>query len=64
MQVFEPVIGSNLKLTAEEIEMGLIAPNKSNAQLHIVLLKVILLSLLIFVCAHLGACSCIGYLVA
>ncbi|KDO79690.1 hypothetical protein CISIN_1g046168mg, partial [Citrus sinensis] len=39
LNVFEPVIGSNLKLTAEEIEMGLIAPNKSNAQLHIVLLK-------------------------
>lgn len=39
LNVFEPVIGSHLKLTAEEIEMGLIASNKSNAQLHIVLLK-------------------------
>ncbi|KAJ0030389.1 hypothetical protein Pint_12770 [Pistacia integerrima] len=39
LNVFEPVIGSGLKLTAEEIEMGLIEPNSSNAQLHIVLLK-------------------------
>ncbi|KAJ4708004.1 DDT domain-containing protein DDR4-like [Melia azedarach] len=39
LNVFEPVIGSDLKLTADEIEIGLITPNKSNAQLHIKLLK-------------------------
>ncbi|GMI81442.1 DDT-RELATED PROTEIN5 [Hibiscus trionum] len=37
--VFEPVIGSDLKLTAEEIELGLIKPNASIAALHIRLLK-------------------------
>ncbi|KAK4559206.1 hypothetical protein RGQ29_008451 [Quercus rubra] len=39
LRVFEPVIGSGLKLSAEEIEMGLIKPNSSLAQLHIALLK-------------------------
>lgn len=39
-QVFEPVIGSDLKLSAEEIEMGLIKPDSSLAQLHITILKV------------------------
>ncbi|KAF5461494.1 hypothetical protein F2P56_017586 [Juglans regia] len=39
LSVFEPVIGSDLKLSAEEIEMGLIKTNRSNAQLHIALLK-------------------------
>lgn len=48
-QVFGPVIGYDLKLTAEEIEMGLIEPDSSNAQLHIVLLKVFSLSSLIFI---------------
>ncbi|KAK8513597.1 hypothetical protein V6N13_002330 [Hibiscus sabdariffa] len=37
--VFEPVIGSDLKLTAEEIELGLIKPNASIAALHIRLLQ-------------------------
>ncbi|KAM1776861.1 hypothetical protein ACFX11_043605 [Malus domestica] len=36
--VFEPVIGKAARLSAEEIEMGLINPN-SLAQLHIALLK-------------------------
>ncbi|KAB1204518.1 hypothetical protein CJ030_MR8G021830 [Morella rubra] len=39
LSVFEPVIGSNLKLSAEEIETALIKPNSSVAQLHIALLK-------------------------
>jgi hypothetical protein len=39
-QVFELVIGSDLKLSAEEIEMGLMKPHGSLAQLHIVILKV------------------------
>ena len=34
------MIGSGLRLSAEEIEMGLIKPNSSLAQLHIALLKV------------------------
>ncbi|XP_042939052.1 DDT domain-containing protein DDR4 isoform X2 [Carya illinoinensis] len=39
LSVFEPVIGNDLKLSAEEIENGLIKTNRSNAQLHIALLK-------------------------
>ncbi|EEF45934.1 hypothetical protein RCOM_0803470 [Ricinus communis] len=39
LSVFEPVIGTDLKLTAEEIEAGLVEPNSSLAQLHIKLLK-------------------------
>ncbi|CAK7353404.1 unnamed protein product [Dovyalis caffra] len=38
--VFEPVVGVDLKLTEEEIEIGPVKPNKSLAQLHIKLLKV------------------------
>ncbi|KAL4560376.1 hypothetical protein LXL04_032526 [Taraxacum kok-saghyz] len=38
-KVFEPVIESNLKISAEEIETSLIQPNKSLAQIHIALLK-------------------------
>ncbi|KAL7617579.1 hypothetical protein Lser_V15G01892 [Lactuca serriola] len=38
-KVFEPVIESNLKISAEEIETSLIQPNKSLAQIHISLLK-------------------------
>ncbi|KAL6216903.1 hypothetical protein ACLB2K_010121 [Fragaria x ananassa] len=37
LTVFEPVIGT--KASAEEIEMGLVTPNDSLAQLHIALLK-------------------------
>ncbi|OMO61823.1 Mini-chromosome maintenance, DNA-dependent ATPase [Corchorus capsularis] len=40
-EVFEPVIGIDMKLTAEDIELGLVKPNASIAQLHIKLLKVI-----------------------
>ena len=58
LQVFEPVIKSNLKISAEEIESALIEPNDSLAQLHICLLKVLffchrfflLLMLSIFIC--------------
>lgn len=41
LQVFEPVIGKDLKLSAEEIEGGLVRPNSSIARLHIKLLKVL-----------------------
>jgi len=41
LQIFEPVLGVDLKLTAEEIESGLVKPNKSLAQLHVKLLKVL-----------------------
>ncbi|KAL6215202.1 hypothetical protein ACLB2K_014633 [Fragaria x ananassa] len=37
LTVFEPVIGA--KASAEEIEMGLVTPNDSLAQLHIAILK-------------------------
>ncbi|KAJ6862393.1 hypothetical protein NC652_039288 [Populus alba x Populus x berolinensis] len=39
LSIFEPVLGVDLKLTAEEIESGLVKPNKSLAQLHVKLLK-------------------------
>ncbi|XP_022732588.1 DDT domain-containing protein DDR4 isoform X2 [Durio zibethinus] len=39
LNVFEPVIGNDLKLTVEEIELGLVKPNASIAALHIKLLK-------------------------
>ncbi|KAL5558297.1 hypothetical protein UlMin_034508 [Ulmus minor] len=39
LNVFEPLIESKLKISAEEIEKGLINPNSSLAQLHIALLK-------------------------
>ncbi|XP_021887237.1 DDT domain-containing protein DDR4 [Carica papaya] len=39
LSVFEPVLGNDFNLTAEEIEMGLIEANNSNTQLHIALLK-------------------------
>lgn len=37
--VFGPLVSEKLKFTAEEIEMGLIESNTTNAQLHIALLK-------------------------
>lgn len=43
IQVFEEVIGKDLKISADEIEEGLISPNSSLAKLHIVLLKVLFL---------------------
>ncbi|XP_020097853.1 DDT domain-containing protein DDR4-like [Ananas comosus] len=39
LHVFEPLIQSDLKISAEEIEMALISPNDALAQLHIALLK-------------------------
>lgn len=40
MEVFEPLIGKSLRISAEEIEKGLIKPDSSLAELHIALLKV------------------------
>ncbi|KAG6591600.1 DDT domain-containing protein DDR4, partial [Cucurbita argyrosperma subsp. sororia] len=42
LNVFEPLIGKSLRISAEEIEKGLIMPDSSLAELHIVLLKGIL----------------------
>ncbi|XP_050365111.1 DDT domain-containing protein DDR4 isoform X2 [Argentina anserina] len=39
LTVFEPVIGKLCKVSAEEIEMGLVTPNDSLARLHIAILK-------------------------
>ncbi|KAJ6435015.1 hypothetical protein OIU84_000287 [Salix udensis] len=39
LSIFEPVLGVDLKLTAEEIESGLVKPDKSLAHLHVKLLK-------------------------
>ncbi|KAL6524118.1 hypothetical protein OROMI_031213 [Orobanche minor] len=39
LHVFEPVIESDLKMSAEDIETSLIEPNNTLAQLHIALLK-------------------------
>lgn len=43
--MFGPVIESNMKLSAEEIETALITPNSMLEKLHIMLLKVIVSSL-------------------
>jgi len=40
IQVFSPLLGNDLKVTAEEIEIGLVKPNASLANLHIQILKV------------------------
>lgn len=40
MEVFEPLIGKSLRISAEEIERGLVKPESSLAELHIILLKV------------------------
>ena len=52
LQIFEPVLGVDLKLTAEEIESGLVKPDKSLSQLHVKLLKVLFSPqfLFIYVC--------------
>ncbi|XP_031093531.1 DDT domain-containing protein DDR4 [Ipomoea triloba] len=39
LNVFEPVLGVDFKISAEEIETALIEPNSSLAQLHVALLK-------------------------
>ncbi|XP_022940129.1 DDT domain-containing protein DDR4-like [Cucurbita moschata] len=39
LNVFEPLIGKSLRISAEEIEKGLIKPESSLAELHITLLK-------------------------
>ncbi|KAL7159385.1 hypothetical protein ABFS83_01G024100 [Erythranthe nasuta] len=39
LHVFEPLIGSDLKISAEEVETSLIEQNKTLAHLHITLLK-------------------------
>ncbi|CAK9317423.1 unnamed protein product [Citrullus colocynthis] len=39
LNVFEPVIGKSLRISAEQIEKGLIEPESSLAELHIALLK-------------------------
>lgn len=40
IQVFSPILGKDLKVSAEEIEIGLVKPNAALAHLHIQLLKV------------------------
>lgn len=40
LQVFHPVIGKDLKLSAEDVETAIIEQNSTLAQLHIALLKV------------------------
>ncbi|CAM8970485.1 unnamed protein product [Rhodiola kirilowii] len=39
LNVFKPVIGGDVKMSAEEIEMGLISPDKALGKLHVTLLK-------------------------
>lgn len=40
IQVFGPILGKDLKLSAEDIEIGLVKPDTSLSRLHIQLLKV------------------------
>ncbi|XP_075496970.1 DDT domain-containing protein DDR4 isoform X2 [Primulina tabacum] len=42
LKVFKPVIGNDLKISAEDIETALITQNETLAQLHVMLLKGIL----------------------
>lgn len=44
--MFDPILGKDLKLSAEDIEIGLVKPDVSLARLHIKLLKVYFLWLL------------------
>ncbi|ESW09094.1 hypothetical protein PHAVU_009G099500 [Phaseolus vulgaris] len=39
LEVFDPILGKDLKLSAEDIEIGLVKPDVSLARLHIKLLK-------------------------
>lgn len=39
LDVFSPLLGNDLKVTAEEIEIGLVKPNAFLTNLHIQLLK-------------------------
>ncbi|KAK7352773.1 hypothetical protein VNO80_18201 [Phaseolus coccineus] len=39
LEVFDPILGKDLKLSAEDIEIGLVKPDFSLARLHIKLLK-------------------------
>lgn len=40
IQVFSPILGKDLKLSAEEIEIGLVKPDAALSRLHVQLLKV------------------------
>ena len=42
--MFRPILGKDLKLSAEELEIGLLKPDAALAQLHIQLLNVTLFS--------------------
>ncbi|CAJ1973781.1 unnamed protein product [Sphenostylis stenocarpa] len=42
LDVFGPIIGKDLKLSAEDIEIGLVKPDASLARLHIQLLKLLI----------------------
>jgi hypothetical protein len=50
IQVFSPLLGNDLKVTAEEIEIGLVKPNASLANLHIQILKVSFRSCFQYLC--------------
>lgn len=41
LQVFKPIIGKDMKISAEDIETALIEQNSTLAQLHIALLEVL-----------------------
>jgi hypothetical protein len=48
--VFSSLLGKDLKVSAEEIEIGLVKPNASLAKLHIQLLKVLSSNEYLFTC--------------
>ena len=50
IQVFSSLLGKDLKVSAEEIEIGLVKPNASLAKLHIQLLKVLSSNEYLFTC--------------
>ena len=45
--MFEPLLKSKMKVTAEDIEMAIIQPNELLSKLHVMLLKVYITGLLI-----------------
>jgi hypothetical protein len=54
--VFSSLLGKDLKVSAEEIEIGLVKPNASLAKLHIQLLKVLSSNEYLFTCFFASFC--------
>ncbi|GER40377.1 DDT domain superfamily [Striga asiatica] len=60
LQVFEPVIESDLKITAEDVETALIEQNDTLAQIHIALLKTLCFKSRVIRLADILWLDCVG----